>query len=115
MISILVLIFYPDRAILFENENSISLKGTKVKLGEEVLTSGKIKDRIGSYFLQKGDIVIEDLLKIQRVKKNIQVFISGRVVDTLEYNIYIATIKLRFKSLVETFYSISFILIHSLA
>ena len=73
-------IFYPDRAILFENENSISLKGTKVKLGEEVLTSGKIKDRIGSYFLQKGDAVIEDTENTACLTEP-AVFMSGRVVN----------------------------------
>ena len=73
-------IFYPDRAILFEDENSISLKGTKVKLGEEVLTSGKIKDRIGSYFLQKGDTVIEDPENTACLTEP-AVFMSGRVVN----------------------------------
>ncbi|KRU22829.1 hypothetical protein AS194_07035 [Psychrobacter piscatorii] len=73
-------IFYPDRAILFEDENSISLKGTKVKLGEEVLTSGKIKDRIGSYFLQKGDTVIEDTENTACLTEP-AVFMSGRVVN----------------------------------
>ena len=75
-------IFYPDRAILFEDENSISLKGTKVKLGEEVLTSGKIKDRIGSYYLRKGDIVIEDPENTACLTEP-AIFMSGRVVNPL--------------------------------
>ena len=78
-------IFYPDRAILFEDENSISLKGTKVKLGEEVLTSGKIKDRIGSYYLRKGDIVIEDPENTACLTEP-AIFMSGRVVNPLVQN-----------------------------
>ena len=75
-------IFYPDRAILFENENAISLNGTKVKLGEEVITSGKIKDRIGSYYLRKGDMVIDDPESAACLTEP-AVFMSGRVVKSL--------------------------------
>ena len=75
-------IFYPDRAILFENENAISLNGTKVKLGEEVVTSGKFKDRIGSYYLRKGDIIIDDPENTACLTEP-AVFMSGRVVKPL--------------------------------
>ena len=75
-------IFYPDRAILFENEQTISLNGTKVKLGEEVVTSGIIKERIGSYYLRKGDIVIEDPENTACLTEP-AIFMSGRVVNPL--------------------------------
>ena len=75
-------IFYPDRAILFENENAISLNGTKVKLGEEVITSGKIKERIGNYYLRKGDTVIDDPENTACLTEP-AVFMSGRVVNPL--------------------------------
>ena len=75
-------IFYPDRAILFENEQAISLNGTKVKLGEEVVTSGIIKERIGSYYLRKGDIVIEDPENTACLTEP-AIFMSGRVVNPL--------------------------------
>lgn len=75
-------IFYPDRAILFENEEAISLNGTKVKLGEEVVTSGIIKERIGSYYLRKGDIVIEDPENTACLTEP-AIFMSGRVVNPL--------------------------------
>lgn len=75
-------IFYPDRAILFENEQAISLNGTKVKLGEEVITSGIIKERIGSYYLRKGDIVIEDPENTACLTEP-AIFMSGRVVNPL--------------------------------
>ena len=75
-------IFYPDRAILFENEQAISLNGTKVKLGEEILTSGKIQERIGNYYLRKGDIVIEDPENTACLTEP-AVFMSGRVVNPL--------------------------------
>ena len=75
-------IFYPDRAILFENEQAISLNGTKVKLGEEVVTSGIIKERIGSYYLRKGDIVIEDSENTACLMEP-AIFMSGRVVNHL--------------------------------
>ena len=75
-------IFYPDRAILFENEQAISLNGTKVKLGEEVVTSGIIKERIGSYYLRKGDIVIEDSENTACLTEP-AIFMSGRVVNPL--------------------------------
>ena len=75
-------IFYPDRAILFENEQAISLNGTKVKLGEEVVTSGIIKERIGSYYLRKGDIVIEDPETTACLTEP-AIFMSGRVVNPL--------------------------------
>ena len=73
-------IFYPDRAILFENEQTISLNGIKVKLGEEVVTSGIIKERIGSYYLLKGDNVIDDPENTACLTEPV-VFMSGRVVD----------------------------------
>ena len=72
-------IFYPDRAILFENEQTISLNGTKVKLGEEVVTSGIIKERIGSYYLRKGDIVIE-VPENTACLTDPAIFMSGRFV-----------------------------------
>ena len=75
-------IFYPDRAILFENEQAISLNGTKVKLGEEVITSGIIKEQIGSYYLRKGDIVIEDPENTACLTEP-AIFMSGRVVNPL--------------------------------
>lgn len=75
-------IFYPDRAILFENEQAISLNGTKVKLGEEVVTSGIIKERIGSYYLRKGDVVIEDPENTACLTEP-AIFMSGRVVNPL--------------------------------
>ena len=75
-------IFYPDRAILFENEQAISLNGTKVKLGDEVVTSGIIKERIGSYYLRKGDIVIEDPENTACLTEP-AIFMSGRVVNPL--------------------------------
>ena len=75
-------IFYPDRAILFENEQAISLNGTKVKLGEDVVTSGIIKERIGSYYLRKGDIVIEDPENTACLTEP-AIFMSGRVVNPL--------------------------------
>lgn len=75
-------IFYPDRAILFENEQAISLNGTKVKLGDEVVTSGIIKERIGSYYLRKGDIVIEDSENTACLTEP-AIFMSGRVVNPL--------------------------------
>ncbi len=75
-------IFYPDRAILFENEQAISLNGTKVKLGEEVVTSGIIKEQIGSYYLRKGDIVIEDPENTACLTEP-AIFMSGRVVNPL--------------------------------
>lgn len=75
-------IFYPDRAILFENEQAISLNGTKVKLGEEVVTSGIIKERIGSHYLRKGDIVIEDPENTACLTEPV-IFMSGRVVNPL--------------------------------
>ena len=75
-------IFYPDRAILFENEQTISLDGIKVKLGEDVVTSGIIKERIGSYYLRKGDIVIEDPENTACLTEP-AIFMSGRVVNPL--------------------------------
>ena len=75
-------IFYPDRAILFENEQAISVNGTKVKLGEEGVTSGIIKERIGSYYLRKGDIVIEDPENTACLTEP-AIFMSGRVVNPL--------------------------------
>lgn len=75
-------IFYPDRAILFENEQAISLNGTKVKLGEEVVTSGIIREHIGSYYLRKGDIVIEDPENTACLTEP-AIFMSGRVVNPL--------------------------------
>ena len=75
-------IFYPDRAILFENEQAISLNGTKVKLGEEVVTSGIIKEQISSYYLRKGDIVIEDPENTACLTEP-AIFMSGRVVNPL--------------------------------
>ena len=75
-------IFYPDRAILYENEQTISLNGTKVKLGEEVVTSGIIKERIGSYYLRKGDTVIEDPENTACLTEP-AIFMSGRVVNPL--------------------------------
>lgn len=75
-------IFYPNRAILFEKENAISLNGTKIKLGEEVFTSGIIKERIGSYFLQKGDTVINNPENTACLTEP-AVFMSGRVVNPL--------------------------------
>lgn len=75
-------IFYPDRAILYENEQTISLNGTKVKLGEEVVTSGIIKERIGSYYLRKGDTVIDDPENTACLTEP-AVFMSGRVVTPL--------------------------------
>ncbi|KAA0913582.1 hypothetical protein [Psychrobacter sp. ANT_WB68] len=75
-------IFYPDRAILFENEQTISLNGTKVKLGEEVVTSGIIKEQIGSYYLLKGDTVIDDPKNTACLTEP-AVFMSGRVVNPL--------------------------------
>ena len=75
-------IFYPDRAILFENEQAISLNGTKVKLGDEVVTSGIIKERIGSYYLRKGDVVIEDPENTACLTEP-AIFMSGRVVNPL--------------------------------
>ena len=75
-------IFYPDRAILFENEQTISLNGIKVKLGEEVVTSGIIKERIGSYYLRKGDVVIEDPENTACLTEP-AIFMSGRVVNPL--------------------------------
>jgi len=71
-------IFYPDRAILYENEQALSLNGTKVKLGEEIVTSGIIRERIGSYYLRKGDIVIEDPNNTACLTEP-AVFMSGRV------------------------------------
>ena len=73
-------IFYPDRAILFVNEQAISLNGTKVKLNEEVVTSGIIKGHLGSYYLRKGDTVIEDPENTACWTEP-AVFMSGRVVD----------------------------------
>lgn len=75
-------IFYPDRAILYENEQAISLNGTKVKLGEEIVTSGIIKERIGSYYLRKGDTVIDDPENTACLTEP-AVFMSGRVVTPL--------------------------------
>ena len=73
-------IFYPDRAILFENENALSLNGTKVTLGEEVITSGKIKDRLQGYYLLKGDVVIDEPENNACLTEP-AVFMSGRVVS----------------------------------
>ena len=75
-------IFYPDRAILYENEQTISLNGTKVKLGEEVVTNGIIRERIGSYYLRKGDTVIDDSENTACLTEP-AVFMSGRVVTPL--------------------------------
>lgn len=75
-------IFYPDRVILFENEQTISLNGNKVKLGEEVITSGVIKEHIKSYYLRKGDTVIDEPENIACLTEP-AVFMSGRVVDPL--------------------------------
>lgn len=75
-------IFYPDRAILYENEHAISLNGTKVKLGEEIVTSGIIRERIGSYYLRKGDTVIDDPENTACLTEP-AVFMSGRVVTPL--------------------------------
>ena len=75
-------IFYPDRAILFENEQTISLNGTKVKLGEDVVTSGIIKERIGNYYLRKGETVIDDPENTACLTEP-AVFMSGRVVNPL--------------------------------
>ena len=75
-------IFYPDRAILFENEQTISLNGTKVKLGEEVITSGVIKKHIKGYYLRKGDTVIDEPENTACLTEP-AVFMSGRVVDPL--------------------------------
>ena len=75
-------IFYPDRVVLFENEQVISLNGTKVKLGEEVVTSGRIQERIGNYYLRKGDIVVEDPENTACLTEP-AVFMSGRVVNPL--------------------------------
>lgn len=75
-------IFYPDRAIFFENEQAISLNGTKVKLGEEVVTSGIIREHIGSYYLRKGDAVIEDPENTACLTEP-AIFMSGRVVNPL--------------------------------
>ena len=75
-------IFYPDKAILFENEQAISLNGTKVKLGEQVITSGVIKEHIKGYYLRKGDIVIEDPENTACLTEP-AIFMSGRVVNPL--------------------------------
>ncbi|MFC6381998.1 hypothetical protein [Psychrobacter glacincola] len=75
-------IFYPDRAILFENEQTISLNGTKVKLGEEVITSGVIKEHITGYYLRKGDTVIDEPENTACLTEP-AVLMSGRVVDPL--------------------------------
>ena len=75
-------IFYPDRAILFENEQTISLNGIKIKLGEEVVTSGIIKEQIGSYYLRKGDTVIDDPENTACLTEP-AIFMSGRVVNPL--------------------------------
>ena len=75
-------VFYPDRAILFENEQTISLNGTKVKLGEEVITSGVIKEHIKGYYLRKGDTVIDEPENTACLTEP-AVFTSGRVVDPL--------------------------------
>ena len=75
-------IFYPDRAILFENEQAISLNGTKVKLGDQVITSGVIKEHIKGYYLRKGDTVIDEPENTACLTEPV-VFMSGRVVDPL--------------------------------
>ena len=75
-------IFYPDRAILFEHEQAISLNGTKVKLGEQVITSGVIKEHIKGYYLRKGDTVIDDPENTACLTEP-AVFMSGRVVSPL--------------------------------
>ena len=75
-------VFYPDRAILFENEQTISLNGTKVKLGEEVITSGVIKEHIKGCYLRKGDTVIDEPENTACLTEP-AVFMSGRVVDPL--------------------------------
>lgn len=75
-------IFYPDRVILYENEQTISLNGTKVKLGEEVVTSGIIRERIGSYYLRKDDTVIDDPENTACLTEP-AVFMSGRVMTPL--------------------------------
>ena len=75
-------IFYPDRAVLHENEHAISLNGTKVKLGEEIVTSGIIRERIGSYYLRKGDTIIDDPENTACLTEP-AVFMSGRVVTPL--------------------------------